>query len=90
MNQLFHEIKKNGYATYKYNSDTQEKWRITSGIIGNRCKAIIQTDSPLLFPPTSNRMMKFGMIAVPKNVDVTVETKNNMNNFIFSRRKNLF
>lgn len=91
LNQLFSEIKNNGYAKYFYTNETKERWRKTSSIIGNICKDITKTENRLLFPPTTNRYAMLGMIVKPKDVRVDVETKNNMNIYTLKRTtKKLF
>lgn len=90
INQLFSQVKNNGYAVYRYDNDTKFKWRRTSSIIGNRCKQLIKSDTPFLFPPTTNRNNQLGMIVKPKNVEVSLKKEGNINNYIFTRGKNIF
>jgi hypothetical protein len=70
--QLFNELEENRYAVYRYTHETAKNWQNTSKMIKRRAKVIIKQKDPLLFPPTTNRYDRIGMLVLPKNVEINI------------------
>ena len=67
---IFNELKNKPVVTYDYNNGKTKDWVRISGKIGMKCKELIDTKPPLMYPPSSSRPHNLGFITKPEDVEL--------------------
>lgn len=68
--QVFNDLRTHNYCYFPYKRENAEVWRKTASKISRRAEDLINQQDPLLFPPTTSRWRNFGMVVLPKNVEI--------------------